>query len=123
MIMKRIGFLLALSLIFTSCNLAEKLEQIKKMNDDLEQYFDHHNINMVIGFGTDDEDNNVEVTFYEYDVSSIKYQKLKRISEKVVERLNSKYPTFRKKNYIEVIFTEESKNKENNSFVSFKHKN
>lgn len=121
--MKKTIFLIFLSVIFSSCNLADKLEQMQKMNDDLEQHFEHNHINMVIGFGTDDEDNNVEVTFYEYDLSSTEYQELKKISERVANRLNSKYPGLRKKSYIEVRFTEEIKSDNNNSFVNFKHNN
>lgn len=121
--MNRINIVVIVSLFLISCNLGEKLEQMQKMNDDLEQHFQHHHINMIIGFGTNEEDNNIEVTFYEYDLASIDYKELKRLSEKVAKRLNSKYPNFRNKSYIEIRFTEESKSDDNSSFVSFKHSN
>ncbi|NRB61322.1 MAG: hypothetical protein HRU50_15475 [Winogradskyella sp.] len=96
---------------------------MQRITDDLEQHFEHDNVNLVIGFGTEAEDNNAKVFFYEYDVSSNNYQTLKKLSKKVSERLNAKYPEFRKKQYIEIRFTEESKSDENNSFVNFRHYN
>lgn len=122
MIMKKIVLPLILSLLINSCNLSEKFNQVQKINDDLEQHFGHDNISVSIGFGTDDEDNYVEVTFYEYGVSSIDYMVLKDISHKVSDRLKSKLPNLKSKQLIEVRFTEETKSDTNNSFVTFKNR-
>jgi hypothetical protein len=94
---------------------------MKKMDEEFQTFFNHDDIVIAINWGTDEENNNVQVTFYQYDVANRKYSELKNMSNKVKTRLISNYPKFKKLNFIETRFTEEENKDDNSSFVTFKH--
>lgn len=107
----------------TCCNLGEKVANIKRINADLSETFGHEHINTSVGWGTEQEDNHVQVTFSKYDVDSVSYNELKAIAASVTERLRTQNPDFRNANHIEVRFTKEEGTEDLTEFVVFKHKN
>lgn len=49
-------------LVLISCNVKETIEEAKLTNEDLIKTFNHKDIDTSIGWGTDSEDNHVQVT-------------------------------------------------------------
>ena len=113
--------LVIIVILLLSCNLRDKIEDMKKMDEEFQTFFNHDDIVIAINWGTEEENNNVQVTFYQYDVANSKYSELKNTSNKVKTRLISNYPNFNKLNFIETRFTEEENKDDNSSFVTFKH--
>lgn len=114
----------SLALIFIlliSCNLRDKIAEMEKMDEEIQSFFNHDDIVIAINWGTEEQHNNVQVTFYQYDVTNREYSELKSTANKVTTRLISNYPKFKKMNFIETRFTEEENNDDNSSFVTFKH--
>lgn len=114
-------YTLAFIFVFlVSCNLRDRIAEMEKMDEELQAFFSHDDIVIAINWGTEKENNNVQVTFYQYDISNREYSELKSTANKVTSRLISNYPKFKKLNFIETRFTEEENKDENSSFVTFK---
>ena len=116
--------IIILSLIlFTSCNLKESLNKNKEINDDLKVTFNHVNIKLSQHWSTDENEDYVLVTFYNYDLESNSYKELEKLSSKVIYRLIAKNTSYKKLDYIEVRFTNSVDTDSINSFTSFKKEN
>jgi hypothetical protein len=118
--MKSLRPFLFIFLLFYSCNFKEKVAEMKTIDHDLETYFNYDKINVNISWGTEEENNNIIVTFYQYPLSTIAYSKLKETSNEVIDRLITKNPKFQDLFFIEVRFTEENNSNNVSSFTSFK---
>jgi hypothetical protein len=109
-------------IIFASCNLKEALDNVDKINSDLKPVFKHEKITTSIKTGTDAEDNNVQVTFYEYKFGAKTNKSLDSLALKIRNRIIEKNPQMKELDHIEIRFTEEKESENNSSFVSFKYK-
>jgi hypothetical protein len=121
--MKNYKFIFLLFLVLSSCNLKEKLAEMQNITNDLESHFNHDNINLVLSWGTDEDENNAQITFYEYNVSEKEYNEMKKTASEVSKRLTTKYEKFKNLDFVEVRFSEEMKKDKNSSFVTFKERN
>tara|TARA_R110001632_G_scaffold153025_2_gene270758 strand:- start:4495 stop:4911 length:417 start_codon:yes stop_codon:yes gene_type:complete len=126
--MKKLALLILSLFLLISCNFKEnvkenfkkKLDEYQKITDDLEIHFKHNPIGIVSGWGTDEGDNYLITTFYEYKLSTKSDSDLKSLSNSVIFRLIAKYPKFENKDFIEVRFTSEPKSDQLKSYKSFK---
>lgn len=122
----KIRLLTLLLLYLTSCNFSDTgnygdlIDKVQTIDADLTAEFGHSPIYSSIEWGTGENDNNLVVTFYEYDMDSTTYAELEQLSYKITERVLSQNPDFKEKDFIEVRFTKETDTDETNSFVTFR---
>jgi len=113
--------ILLLSLILlTSCNLKETFKKYDEINNDLKVTFSHNKINLNQHWGSDENDNYILITFYDFNLESKSYKDLEKLSDKVIYRVLAKNTDYKKLDFIEVQFTNQDKSKDLDSYISFK---
>ena len=117
--MKKIKILILILLPLFSCNLEEQMEKMNKMNTKLENEFGHNDINCYYHWGSEEEDNYFQISFYNYDMSSKTHSELEKLAKKVEKFFKKQNTDFKNLEYIEVRFTKEDRSNAE-SFVSFK---
>jgi hypothetical protein len=121
--MRSIVIFLFVVVSFASCDLGEVVEKAGKINADLESKFHHEHIDTSIGWGTEEGDDHVIVTFNKYDLQAHPYGELSELANKVRDRVLSENPELKKMDYIEVRFTDQEDTEDLDGFVSFKFRN
>jgi len=106
-------------LTLLSCNLDEKIEKMNKINSDLVNEFGHDDINSLHHWGTDDNDNYFQITFYNYNMSEKSYSELEELATEVRKYFIRQDYDFDDLEFIEIRFTKQDKSNAD-SFVIFK---
>jgi len=117
--MKKITYFMIILLSITSCKLAEKFEKLNKLEKELQQEFNHPNISISYSFGTEENDNFYQITFYEYDMADKTHSELKSKANLVNSYFDRKISNKADIDFKEVRYTE-SDSDDAISFVSFK---
>ncbi|AOW19260.1 hypothetical protein [Urechidicola croceus] len=117
--MKKI-FLLVFSFVLISCSLKETFNEYEKIKSDLKRNFKYEKISFSQSWGTEEKDNNVKVTFYEFNLDSLTHSELQKLSYRVIYRLVAKKSSFKNLDFIEINFTNESESEDYNNVISFK---
>ncbi|MEE4259596.1 MAG: hypothetical protein V2I62_07550 [Bacteroidales bacterium] len=116
--MRKIYFLILIFAILTSCNLKEKMQKMERINTELEKEFKHPEINSNYHFGTEEDDNYIQINFYSFDLSEKTHSELEKMANMVNQFFLERNPEFDDLDFIEVRFTKSDK-KTANSFVNF----
>lgn len=78
-------------------------------------------MNIHRNWGTEEEDNYLQVCFYQYPTRKKSNKELEKTGFQVTELLLTKYPELRRASYLEVLFTEQPYSEESSdSFTSYK---
>lgn len=119
--MKKYIILLLIFSISTSCNIKEKLEKITKVNTELKKEFKHSEIYSTYNFGTEEDDNYFQITFFSYNMSDKTHSELEKLANEVNLFFKKKYPEYDNLDFIEIRFNKLDK-ENSDSFVNFKFK-
>ncbi len=120
--MKKIFPLFLIALTIFSCNLKEQIEKMGKIESDLEREFNHFEVSSIYHWGTEEGDNYLQISFYEYDMDSKTYFHLESTADSVFNYLKTYKTDFRNLEFMQVRFTKEVE-EEAESFVNFKSGN
>lgn len=119
--MKKINLLILIITIVTSCNLKETIQKLGKISAELEKEFKHSEINSTYHFGTEDDDNYFQISFYNYDLTEKTHSELEELANKINDFFVKKYPEYNDLDFLEVRFTKSDETNAD-SFVNFKFK-
>ena len=96
--MKKLSFTVIVLLFFISCNFREnfdkKTQYLKKVQVDLETHFHHKPIGILTGWGTEDDDNYLMITLYDYNMDSKNNSELESLANSIIFRVTAKNPKF-----------------------------
>lgn len=102
-----------------SCNLNDAIKKSSEINSDLSSKFEYKKLKTTIGFGSDDEDNYVLVTFFNFNFDKSESE-MSYLAIAVKNRILELHPEFKN---IQIRFTKNNESDESPSFVTFSYKN
>lgn len=117
----KVTILLICTLLMTSsCDLKETLKRINQLEFELQEEFNNPNISGDFTLSTEEDSSFYQVTFYEYDILDKTNAQLKAKANSVYNFIIKKIGKNARLNYIEIRFTESTKDNAY-SFTSFKY--
>ena len=119
--MKYFGLLLLCSLII-SCNLKEAFSTIEKIDSDLKEKFKHQDITTTLSWGTNDENNKITITFFNFNLDSLSYSELTTLASRIGSRVCRRNPDLKNIDNIEINFTKELIPDNPSEMITFKLK-
>jgi hypothetical protein len=121
---KKLSYIAFVFLFIISCNFKEKFDKqmqlLDKVKVDLETHFNHQPIDIVSRWSTEEENNYLVITLYEYDMDVKTNSQLESLANSIIFRVTAKNANFENKQFIEVRFTNEPESEKLNSFTSFR---
>lgn len=117
--MQKLFLLIFIALSLHSCNLKEQIEKMNRINSNLETEFEHDNIDSTYHFGTEENDNYFQISFYEFDLTDKTHSELELLANRVQSYFVKKFPEFENLEFIEVRFSKSSEETAD-SFINFK---
>ena len=112
-----------LILLFGCGEFQEKFSLIMKINKDLRKNFNHENINIGFGMGTEQSDNHLAVTFAYFPIDSVGAETFEEMATMVSDLLYEKYPEMSEMSYVEIIFSNGAGIQNGESFYQYKREN
>lgn len=111
-------------LALSSCvEISERFSLIMKMNQELQENFNHQPISISFGMGTEKSDNFLKVTFANFAVDTISETSFEIMSWLVSDFLYEQYPEVAEMSYIEVIFSSGTGTDNGENYYSYKREN
>lgn len=104
-----------------SCNLTERVEQLKKISADLKSTFKHEHVATEMDWDTSQGGKSVTTLFYDFNLNSYSHSSLDSLAVQISNRIRSQNPDLAEFDYIEIRFTVD-KNPKSENIIKFRYK-
>ncbi|WP_146171786.1 hypothetical protein [Flavobacterium magnum] len=104
-----------------SCGIGDSLKKRDEIEADLQKRFNTQDIGVTVSWGTETEQNYVNVDFTNYNLNSRNHNYLDSLSKTVFKRIREKFPEIRNRKKIVVRFTAEQNADSAKSVISFQN--
>ena len=115
--------IIAASLLASCGEISERFKLIMRMNQELQENFNHQPISISFGMGTEKTNNFLRVTFANFAVDSVKEESFEKMSAMVSEFIYERYPEVHEMAYIEVVFSSGQGTEDGENYYSYKIEN
>ncbi|MEL6560789.1 MAG: hypothetical protein AAFQ94_21525 [Bacteroidota bacterium] len=115
--------IVAASLLVSCGEISERFTLIMRMNQELQENFNHQPISISFGMGTEKADNFLRVTFANFAVDTVREESFEKMSAMVSEFIYERYPEVHEMAYIEVVFSSGLGTEDGENYYSYKIEN
>lgn len=95
------------------------MARVEALQADLKSTFKHEYINTSVGWGTEQVNNNVIVTFYKFNVDNIPYPELRKMASRIGVHICQREVDLKDTDHIKVNFTKEEDPETASGMVTF----